>query len=84
MESLLLLGNDLEDLIEVIANQYNHNRNVSTELLYDEITTQLQKYEGKVIVSHIKNPVNPKRIDKTANFQFFIDGVTVGIANKYY
>ena len=82
--SKLMLGNDLKDLIQLISIQKQFNPNLDAELMYDEIIAQLKKYEGKIIVSNIVHPTNPKRIDKTANFQFLVNDEIIAISNKYF
>lgn len=85
MESALLMGNELEHLVELITDQYNFNREISTEILYDELIKQIQSYEGRIIISSIRNKVPPGcSIVKTSNFQFFDSGSIVFISNKFF
>ena len=87
MENLLLMGKDLEHLIELLTLQHQHNTSINTETLYDEITTKLKEFEGsnKIIVSYNHVTIDkPTQIQRTNNFQFIIDGSMIAVANKYF
>ena len=82
----LFLGENSEHLIKLITNQIKFDRNLSIESLYTEIINQLETYNGKFIVSNndANFKVNPKKIEKTNNFQFLINDEMVAISNKYF
>lgn len=87
MENTIKLGKDnTEHLVELIIKQCEHNSRLTPEQCYDDIVSRLSKYpnKGYTIVSSHHTTVNPTKIDRTENFQFFIDFPYIAIANKYF
>ena len=86
MEKLTLFGIDNIDLINTIINQIKFNTTLIPELLYDEITDNLNKIKNYSIVTTPKIiPIDkPQKIHESSNFKYILqDGVLI-LINKYH
>ena len=77
---------DTNNIAKIIENQYKFlDGSIFAEQLYDEILNATINYKEFEFCTSIDTKVkNPKKVFRSANFQYFIEGNKLILANKYF